>query len=427
MLSPNRIFSQLKIGIDKLAKSGALDLFIARILILGSGIISQFFVADILGPEKLGIVKVLQTYTIFMALVSSLGLENPLLKILSEGNQGRKKVIYSLSVLLTSITFVVLYLLMFLVSNQGLLSKDQRVNNLIIWYGISALPLALMTLQISYYQSLGIYRKISILQTFAKFLTVFVVVVLSYLFGVEGFVIGTVGASIINFVLFEYNLGEYKFELKAHVNDFKKALNIMKVVKYTLPSALIISLASNIDVYIINSFINDRLELGYYMFALTVLSILYLITSVARQIGIPYYTKLIEKNRFDAITFKFHNHKYIIALSVVVLMSYLMLPKLISLFSGGKYIGSIKYLSFLLLAFYFKTISFYKLILIESIGNFSGIMKINLIMLSISLPLVLIFTFKFSLFGTSIAMIFNSLIYLILVEFLFKVTLNSEK
>ncbi|MBI2280587.1 MAG: oligosaccharide flippase family protein [Bacteroidetes bacterium] len=173
---------------------GFFHLFSANSLIHLIEFGSQLFVAWILLADDIGRIKSLQTFAAVGVIIAGLGFNTSILKLCSEKNvtNDEKQTLFASAIKTTLLFSFLTVLLGIILSYFNLISNDTLTNNLFIYYCLSIPLLALNNLLIAYYQALKEFKKVSVLLIVARIIHVAIIISLTYLFGVTGFIVGII-------------------------------------------------------------------------------------------------------------------------------------------------------------------------------------------------------------------------------------------
>jgi O-antigen/teichoic acid export membrane protein len=136
-------------------KKGLFHLLGANSLILAFGFLSQLFVAWILTPVDIGVIKLLQTYSSIFITIGGFGYNISVLKLCSENRSDGEKNIYTKKGLAYSIVgSAISYSLIAVLVLTNLLSEDKTVNNYMLLFGVGVVPQVTSSVYFSYLQAL---------------------------------------------------------------------------------------------------------------------------------------------------------------------------------------------------------------------------------------------------------------------------------
>jgi O-antigen/teichoic acid export membrane protein len=427
LLQNNYYYVKTKQIILPIYKKGFFHLLGANGLMSVFGFMSQMFVAWILKPEELGTIKILQTYGSVLVTLGSLGYNISILKLCSENrNKEEKKYLYQKGLKYSIVGALITYLLIVILSFLHLLSIDNKVNYYMIFFGIGIVPQVINNVYFSYLQALKKIQTYSKIQVFTKIISISVVIILTYKLLINGYIISIiVGYFLTNLFLRMYikkiNSGMETLSIKKSFKLHNKYAFISLVANF------ISILISSIDILVINYFIKDRVEIGFYSFAVTFVSILLVFSTSIIQITNPYFSEIsTDFNNWLNKVKKYDRMLFLISL-IVTLISLVVIPLLLRFTFKGKYVNSINYFELLAIAWFFRN-----MIIIKSSALFGiGKININTLLDIIAVPIYLLSIFVgiyyFNLKGVAISMIISSILFYIIQNLVFNKVISNKK
>jgi O-antigen/teichoic acid export membrane protein len=189
---------------------------------------------------------------------------------------------------------------------------------------------------------------------------------------------------------------------------------------YALITNILGLLVSTIDVYAINYLVTDRKEVGYYMFALTILSVYQLFPNTIQQVAFPFFSEqsLAYKRWYNSYL-KYNKLNHILVF-FVALIGVLILQLFVKIAFSGKYDRSIYYFIFLSIAWLIRSANNIKGTSIMGYGRFDLNFLGSLITVVVTFPIVFILIKYYNLNGALIGMISGAVISYITVSFIFR-------
>lgn len=394
-----------------IAKKGFFYLFAVNGFIYIIGFVSQLFVAWILDPADIGRIKIMQTYIGLAALLGGFGFNTSLLKLASEQRSEEEKVdLLHLSMLVATVSFFLLYLILFLLSKTSLISKDPKIARLFPYYALFLLPLIVQSMQLAYYQAIRELKKMAIIQFYVKLISVVLILASTYLFKFEGYV---AIISITGFIsVFSLKKGLHGLAIK-FVNlrfKFQYLIIMWKLARYALLANLVGSLLYSLDIYLINYLIEDRKEVGYYMFALTIISTYQIIITSIQQVAFPFFSNKSNNPVNWLKSYEKYNKLNHYLLIIVCLAGIIIIPPIIKLVFFNKYNSSLNYFVFLSIAWMIHFLNVMKGTAIMGYGRFDINFYISLIGLVICFPVIYFLIKLYGLKGAVIGRIIEGVI-----------------
>jgi O-antigen/teichoic acid export membrane protein len=393
--------------IPNIAKKGFFYLFATNGLILVIGFVSQLFVAGILDPVDIGRIKIMQTYIGLASLLGGFGFNTSLLKLASEKRSEEEKAdLLHLSMLVATVSFLLLYLVLFYLSKSSLISNDPKIARLFPYYALFLLPLNIQSMQLAYYQATKEIRMMAVIQFYVKLISVGLIIVVTYFYKLEGYIsIISITGFISVFSLRKglFGFGKKLMNLKF---NFTYLIIMWKLAKYVLLANLGGTLLGSMDIYLINYLVEDRVEIGYYMFALTIVSTYQIIPVTIQQVAFPFFSSKSENHINWLNSYKKYNKLNHIILIPLCLSGIIIIPPFIKFVFSGKYDASIIYFVFFSLAWMLNSLNMMKGTALMGYGKFNLNFYTLLISLTISFPVMYFLIRQHDLNGAIIGKIF---------------------
>ena len=397
--------------IQAITKKGFFHLFAVNGFIYIIGFVSQLFVAGILDPADIGRIKIMQTYIGFAALLGGFGFNTSLLKLASEQRSEEEKVdLLHLSMLVATVSFFLLYLVLFFLSKTSLISKDPKIAKLFPYYALFLLPLVIQTMQLAYYQAIRELKKMAVIQFYVKLISVVLILASTYLFKFEGYVAIISITGFISVISLKKGLSGLATKFVNLRFKFQYIIIMWKLARYALLANLVGSLLYSADIYIINYLIEDRTEVGYYMFALTIISTYQIIITSIQQVAFPFFSNKSDNPVNWLKSYKKYNRLNHYLLIIVCLAGIIIIPPLIKLVFSNKYNASLNYFVFLSIAWMIHFLNSMKGTALMGYGRFDINFYISLVGLVICFPAIYFLIKLFGLKGAIIGRIIEGVI-----------------
>lgn len=407
--------------VKSVGKKGFFHLLSVQGLIIIVGFASQFFVAGFLQPIDMGRIKIMQTYLSLASLLCGLGFNTSLLKLASENiTVSYKKELYQTAFIVTLLSFLLIYTLLVVASISGIISADTEIGKIFPVYAIFLLPVSIQSIQLSYYQARKEIKQMAKIQFVLKTITVLVIVLATALFSLNGYVFAVIITGFLAIFVFESGIKSLHFEMKSLKPDFILIKKMWSLAGFALMANIVGTIVSTLDIYIINYFVTDRTEVGFYLFAVTIVSVYQVLPTSIQQIAFPFFSEQSKDNLKWYNSYKKYNKiNHILVISMVTL-GLIFFPLIIKFAFQGKYDRSIYYFLFLSLAWGIKTANIIKGTAIMGYGRFDLNFYSSVISLLITLPIVYFLIKYFTLNGAIIAMMLSALISYLTATFVFK-------
>jgi len=405
-------------------RKGFFHLFSATALIYLIEFGSQMFVAGILIADDFGRIKSLQTFAAVGVIIAGLGFNTSILKLCSEKDMSadEKQTLFASAFKSTLLFSFITLLLSILLSFFKLISSDILTNNLFVYYSLTIPLIALNNLLIAYYQALKEFKKISVLLVIARLLHVLIIVLLTYLFGLNGFVLGIIIGFLMSTLLLVFKtsfLKSWKKTMKVH---FYKNWNL---AKFAFSGNIINALSLYLDVFFLNHLVNDPEEFGFYSFALTLIVGLRIVTYTAQQFVTPYYSEYSSNDIQILKAFKKSNRIFGATILFIGVLSVVVVPFVIHLLFDGKYDGSMFYFQVLTLGWGIRSWISLKGPFLLAIGYIRINFKMALIIFIVSIIPYWYLVKTYKIDGALYGQVFVSIIAFIVVNIGFKQILKK--
>jgi O-antigen/teichoic acid export membrane protein len=381
--------------------------FFIQLLTFSSGL----FVAWILTPEQIGQIKVMQSYSGVAIIIAGLGFNISVLKLCSENRTpGQKLFLYNKAFNYTLITVISSYIIFSIIALMGLASADATINNL----------------QISYLQALKKIKEFAKIQSSTRILAVFFIIGLTYFFGINGFIISSIISGIITFVFMQHKTRQITKNI--HIEPIETPFKTHWIyAKFSFLANTFNTVGLYLDMFLLNFFIADRTELGYYGFAVTLIMGLRLVTATVQQITYPYFSEksgnIVELKRI----FKKYNTLFIALSIVMAIAAFFSVEPILEIMFAGKYAPSTKYLQLLIVAWFIRNTYVFYATTIWGLGKLNVNFYNTLIVLPINALLMFLSIQKFDVIGAAYGNIANAIITFIVIFISFKLVMRKVK
>lgn len=405
--------------LNDIYRKGFFHLFSANALIHLIEFGSQMFVAGILLADDFGRIKSLQTFAAVGVIIAGFGFNTSILKLCSEKNRSdqAKQVLFASAFKFTLLFSSLTIILGIGLSFYGYISSDSLTNNLFVYYSLTIPLIALNNLLIAYYQALKKFKKVSVLLVVARVIHVAIIIILTYLFGLNGFVAGIVTGFFISTLLLVLKTEFLKSWAKTTSDHFIENWNL---AKFAFAGNIINALSLYLDVFFLNHIVNNPKEFGFYGFALTLIAGLRIITYTTQQFVTPYYSEFSSDDKQILKAFKKSNRIFGAAIIVVGLLSVLLVPILIHFLFRGKYDDSMFYFQVLTLSWAIRSWVSLKGPFLLAIGHLKETFKMSLIILLITIIPYWYLVENFQIEGALYGQVFVSMIAFIVVTIGFR-------
>jgi O-antigen/teichoic acid export membrane protein len=410
--------SRIATLIEDITKKGFFHLVSANLIIGFMGFGSQLLVVKFLTPEELGQIKALQAFVAFAAVLAGCGFNTSVLKLCSEKRSVEEKAyIFRQNLLFSIIPTLVILCLLFLSAKLQVLSPDRTVNKWMLYY-MFVIPAGVYTsLVIVYLQSLKKIQLMAKAQIFIRILSFIGLVCLTYLVGMNGYIIASILVGYIALIPL-VNIVKGSLGVKGRINTvFRESVYY---AKWSLAANAAGVIGTYGDIYLLNYLTKDRVEFGYYSLATIFVFAMNGVTSTVQAISAPFFSeKSADKAEFLRVLVKYEKLIVLLAFGITVL-AISIVPLFISMAYGEDYAVAGLFVRILALKYFLW--SCYALLGVAIFGL--GRMKYNFVCSSISVPLSLILSYllivSYGFVGAAIAQVVANLFALLLIVVIFK-------
>jgi len=419
-ISINKISQLLK----DITKKGFFHLLSANIIIGFLGFCSQLLVAKFLTPVELGQIKTIQSFIGVAVILAGFGFNTAVLKLCSERKPFEERAyIFKRNFYYTSIPILFVLVILFLLARLKLLSPDQAINKWLLLYMLVIPAMTWTSLIMVYLQALKKIQLMAKMQIFIRLFGFIVLVVITYFYGLIGFIISTVFIGYIA-LLPLFNLVKDDFKSKVKVdNVFSKSFFY---AKWSVSANGVSTIGGYMDIFMLNYLIKDRISFGYYSLATIFILGMNYITSTVQSIATPYFSeKSNDKKDFLRVLKKYEKLMILLALAVSII-AVVIVPPFIKIVYGNNYTVAGFYFRILVLKYFFG--SCYSLLGAAILGL--GKMRYNFLTVSISVPISFILSYFFitnyGIVGAALAQALAYFITLIIVLFMTRQVIKSH-
>lgn len=390
------------------------------------GFASQFLVAWLIPPVDIGRLRILQSFGGLATVAGKLGFDSSTLKLCSETRPpGEKRSLFVSAVRFASVASFVVMLLMFLLNSIGVLSSDHRVSEYLCYYLPIVIALSLTDVLVCYLQALKLISLMSNIQIVTRSVSLIAIVLLTYLFGAEGYVIGLVGASYLGLVwlyrfVHKHNKLIPKVELPNAVREH------WHYAKFSFPANTLGQLNTFLDILVLNYLVSDRVEIGYYGFALILLIPFNTLTTSVQQISTPYFSE--SSAQFDVWKSMYRKYQrlFVIGSGGLTFLSLLTVPPVIGFVMQNKFDDSLPYFSILLVGWFIRNWYSLKGVALWGLGK----IRLNFIASAIAIPinvtLSIILTSQFGGTGAAVSSVLGQCVFLAIVSMMFQSVITKK-
>lgn len=341
--------------LDDINQKGFFHLLSANVFIQIVSFASQLLVAWILNPDDLGRIKIIQTLLSVFSIFGGFGLNTSTLKLVSENrSKAEKNEILRVALRFTIFSTIALYLVILLLNVFHIFSSDQLITALIPLGLFPLITNSVFIVYTAYYQGTKNIKLFSKLTVSNKIISIALIILLTYWFGIKGYYIGlNIGFIIILIFIF------FKSDMTHRIG--KSDTNFLSLHwKYAKPgmfSNIFAELSGYVDILIINYMINDMHEIGQYSFALTLTIALRIFPSTVQQITSPFFSGFNGTRKQLMTIFNKYNRILLTIILLTLIVSLILCPFVLHLFFGSKYHGAVFYFNILAIGWSIRAVN----------------------------------------------------------------------
>lgn len=407
-------------------RKGFVHLLSANIITLIFGFASQLFIAWILPAEDIGRIRIMQTWLGVFTVIAGLGFNVSVLKLCSEKrNPGEITFLYRKAIRYTLLAVLVSYLLIVAVSLLHLLSPDPLVNKYMIIFGISLVPMTISGVYLSYLQAKQMIQLYSRIQIITKLFSIVVIIILTWLFKMEGFIIAfLVGFFLTNIFLERLIRIKINKGIQPVESDSPFKLH-WKYAQFSLGAAITDTLGIGIDILLMNYLVDDRVEIGYYSFAITIIGIYRILPSTIWTMAAPHFSEKLDRDGDWQSTYKKYNRLITVVSALITLVSIAIIPLILKYFLNGKFEESGIYFILLVVAWGIRNLFVIKASVLFGMGKINLNFYSSLIFLISSAIAIPVLIYFWNVTGAAIGVLLATIIGLISVLYFFNKAKNE--
>jgi O-antigen/teichoic acid export membrane protein len=415
--------------IKKSFRLGFFHLLSANLFLQIAGFGMQIFLTRMLLEVDIGRIKILQSFIAIIIILAGLGVNTAILKLCSENtNDDKKQIIFinGFKIILVIATFITV--IVYLISSfSTMLSRDVIVNTAMKYYCLQVPFIVLNDLGIAYLQAQKKIQLMSKMQILLRILIIIFSLLMTYIFGFYGYIVGIVGsniiASIIFFVLFKNEKIRFN-QVKVEYTYISKILNIGV---FAFAANIIGQITASTDIIMLNYLVGDNEQIAYYGIAQLVIMGLRLIPTTLNQIMTPYLSQHSASIEKVKEIYNTYNKRMFILMLGTSILGILLVPFVIPFIFGQSYKESIQYFRILLIGLFFWSIYSPKGITLLSIGKINFNFYATLVVSVINVILNFIFIKNLGMIGGAYATMISYFLGIFTVGYAFKKVISKVK
>ena len=366
--------------ISALSQKGFFHLLSVNFLTQFLGFGSILLVAKFLTPVEIGEIRIVQSYAALFIVLAGFGLSTAVLKYCSEIRRGEEKAhILRYALGRSLLTTGAALLLLTALALSGALTSSRHLSLWLLIYAFGVVPLAVLTdLLTVFLQALRKIKEMARAQALIKAEAFLLIVASAWLWGFRGFVFATIAAYAAGLLLLRRQV---KLPHRATARDSMPPRFINVAIFSVLGNGVSL-VGQYADIFILDRFLEDRVELGYYSLATILVLGAMQVTATVQAIATPYFSE----RAHDETWFRrqlIRNQGRMAALSLVVALAvYALAWLLVPIVYGPAYRPALRYLSILLLKYI--VFSSYAVIGVALLGL--GLVRYNFAVVAVSTP-----------------------------------------
>jgi len=408
------MYKNKQIIINNIRQKGFFHLLSANVLIQVVAFASQLFVAGILSPDDLGRIKIIQTYLSIFSIIAGMGFNASTLKLCSENRTKDEQVTLFKSALFFTVTStLILYIIILCLNFFHLFSSDKLIQWLIPLGLFPIISNSLFMVFVSYFQATKKIKLMSNLTISNKLIAIAAIVILTYYSGIKGYYVAY-NLSFLLMLLVCIRVFHLSFFKSTRFNSAKTQFSThWQYANKSMFANLLSEMSAYVDIILLNFFITNMQQIGYYSFALTITVVLRLFPGTVQQITTPYFSTLAnDKDNFIA-AFRKYNRILYAAVAITLVIALLTVPFLIHWIFTGKYDQSMTYFPLLAIGWSLRQLTQLQSGAIFGLGKIQYNAYISLISLIFNIIVISICLHYFNLIGAAYASILNGLVFIL--------------
>jgi len=343
---------------------------------------AQLLVADYLTESEMGSIRLFQSYIQILGVVAGFGLSTSVLVFCSESNDELQRgSFFSLALfLVVPISFVIWFL--FYIGNLfEIWTKNEELINLFDSFAFIIILIAVTAVFTAYLQATRIFKRLAMLMLSAKISSLLLLVVLTSIFGLSGFINATwIGLTITLLIYLIFTFRTLRVKLSLQLNGIlSRSLDALSMGFQGLGANFFGNLALHMDVIVLGRLmINDLALFGQYSFATIFITGMNIIQGTIIQVITPYISTFLNNSSELLRVYVRYSLLNVVFILLVGVLAFLTLPTIICYWYGDKYIESSYFIRYLLVAWFFRALNSINIAFLISTGRISINNKVNL-------------------------------------------------
>lgn len=413
-------------GFLKLKEKGFFHLLVSNYSVQFIVFTSHLLIAKIMLPEDVGIVKTIETFASIAIVLGSGGVLFAILKIIPENTDAStRRFILSYAIKVVFLTSFIVFLVFNLLAFFEVISNDPDTTYWFHTYSLLFIPSVIIQLLTRYYQAIEKFKRISSLIFVFKLFSAFIVLSFTFYFFIKGYIISMVVTTVIIglALLFDLRNSILSPEFNAAFQPFRAKIN--KLSKEAFLAQVIDQFKLHSGFMLANYLLLDRIDFGYYAFALIIIQGLNILASSVQQFVTPKMSKISHDSSNFFKTLGFFEKKYILITSFIFILAQLVISSVILLVFGETYEPSILFIRIMLVGWYINGFFALKGIVFLSLGRMKIISLASFLILILSVPIMYYLNIEYNGLGAAISYVVQSCISLVVITYFTHKTRNK--
>jgi O-antigen/teichoic acid export membrane protein len=404
---------------SSIKEKGFFHLFTASIFIKVLAFGSQFFVAWWLTVEQIGEIKIIQTYFSLFTVIVLFGFNTSILKLCSENRELEQIVgLFDAGKKYVKIVFLISIPIIISITLLGLISPNERIQYYFLLVLIGLYPTVINECDTIYIQARRQIKLMSIRQIVVRSISLLLIILLTYLFGFDGYIIAYILSSFIAFISFRYIIRKLNINIIPAKVESPFRVH-WQYSKFAFLALVIGQLGSYADVFLMNYYISNNELIGLYSFALLLMLMPNIFTGVIQQIVVPYISRKSHNLSEIKRVYKKYQRLNILSSLIIAIGCLLVVPFIIDLIFGSKYSESIPFFNILIVAWFLNSVLNLKGYVLLGIGMINYNVYSSLIITIIKFVLCILLVNYYGIIGLSFGILISNGIGIIIVHYFF--------
>lgn len=328
--------------------NGGVYLTAASLVYMASGYLLSIWLARYLGPSEYGLYGVVISIMTLVNLIQTAGIPQALSKFISSEENNLNALLKKSLKIQIILSFFLSILLILMTPIISAFYQDSQIAYYVLLTALILPFYGIYSILIGYYNGLHDFYHQASLNINYSLAKIFLVILLTYYYGLEGTIIGFVLAPLLSLLS---QIKPIKSAARSRVKVKAGALINFSVplVIFTFLSTLILSL----DLLLIKKLMNDDASAGFYLAAQNISLIPYLGLSAFSQMALPTITKLLRSTSEVVAAEKFDHtlRTMLILLIPIVTVIGASSDALVTLLYSVEYLPAARPLSLLVIAY----------------------------------------------------------------------------